>query len=156
MHVDAFPSSPTGGARLLRVFTNANPLGKPRVWRVGEPFADMAEKFLPRTRRQWPGESALLNLLGITKRRRSEYDHLMNELHDRVKADLEYQREAPQQRVEFPAGSTWIVFSDQVLHGVSSGALMLEQTWTLPVARLRNPETAPLRVLERLARRALV
>lgn len=156
LHPDAFPSNPTGGARLLRVFTNVNPFGRPRVWRVGEPFADMAAKFLPKARRQWPGEAALLNALGITKRRRSEYDHLMNELHDRVKADLDYQREVPQQRVEFPPGSTWIVFSDQVLHAVLSGALMLEQTWMLPVTAMQNPDTAPLRVLERLAGRVLV
>lgn len=156
LHPDAFPSNPTGGARLLRVFTNVNPFGKPRVWRVGEPFSDMAAKFLPKARRQWPGEAALLNALGITKRRRSEYDHLMNELHDRVKADLDYQRDVPQQRVEFPPGSTWVVFSDQVLHGVLSGALMLEQTWMLPVAGLQNPETAPLRVLERLTGQVLV
>lgn len=156
LHADAFPSNPTGGARLLRVFCNVNPFGKPRVWRVGEPFPDMAAKFLPKVRRQWPGEAALLNALGITKRRRSEYDHLMNELHDRVKADLDYQRDVPQQRVEFPPGATWIVFSDQVLHAVLSGALMLEQTWMLPVDGMRDQDTAPLKVLERLTGRALV
>ncbi|MFO1418649.1 MAG: Kdo hydroxylase family protein [Methylotetracoccus sp.] len=156
LHPDAFPSNPTGGARLLRVFTNVNPHGEPRVWRVGEPFPDVAAKFLPRARRQWPGEAAVLNALGITKRRRSEYDHLMLELHDRVKADLDYQRNSPQRRVELPPGSTWIVFSDQVLHGVMSGRMMLEQTWMLPVDALRTPATSPLRVLERLVGRALV
>ena len=35
MHVDSFPSRPNYGERILRVFTNANPHGKPRVWRVG-------------------------------------------------------------------------------------------------------------------------
>jgi hypothetical protein len=155
LHPDAFPSNPTDGARLLRVFTNVNPHGKPRVWRVGEPFPDMAAKFVPRSRRQWLGEAALLHALGITKRRRSEYDHYMNQLHDRVKADLDYQRDVPQQRVEFPPGSTWIVFSDQVLHGVLSGALMLEQTWTLPVDGMLDPDQAPLRILERMVGRAL-
>lgn len=156
LHPDAFPSNPTGGARLLRVFTNVNPHGEPRVWRVGEPFPDVAAKFLPLARRQWPGEAAVLSALGITKRRRSEYDHLMLELHDRVKADLDYQRNSPQRRVELPPGSTWIVFSDQVLHGVMSGRMMLEQTWMLPVDALRTPATSPLRVLERLMGRALV
>ncbi|MBI2509682.1 MAG: Kdo hydroxylase family protein [Betaproteobacteria bacterium] len=156
LHPDAFPSNPTGGARILRVFTNVNPHGQPRVWRVGEPFPDMAAKFLPRVRRQWPGEATLLKALGITKRLRTEYDHLMVELHDRLKADLDYQRDMPQQRVEFPPGCTWVVFSDQVLHAVLSGRLMLEQTWMLPVTALRDPETAPSRVLERLTGRALL
>src|SRR5213593_506879 len=101
LHTDAFPSNPTGGAR---------------VWRVGEPFADMAAKFLPRARRAWPGEAGLLRALRVTKRSRSEYDHLMLQLHDRVKADAGYQQQAPQERIDFPVGSTWIVFSDQVLH----------------------------------------
>jgi hypothetical protein len=48
------------------------------------------------------------------------------------------------------------VFSDQVLHAVMSGSMMLEQTWMLPVNGLRHPETAPLRVLERMTGRALV
>ena len=156
LHPDAFPSNPTHGARLLRVFTNVNPDGKPRVWRVGEPFGDMAARILPRARSQWPGEAAVLHALHVTKRRRSAFDHYMLELHDRVKADLDYQREAPQQRVEFPPGSTWIVFSDQVLHAVMSGSMMLEQTWMLPVNGLRHPETAPLRVLERMTGRALI
>ncbi len=36
MHVDAFPSRPNRGERILRVFSNINPKGMPRVWRVGE------------------------------------------------------------------------------------------------------------------------
>ncbi|MCC7547935.1 MAG: Kdo hydroxylase family protein [Burkholderiales bacterium] len=156
LHSDAFPSNPTAGARLLRVFTNVNAQGRPRVWRVGEPFGDMAARILPRARRQWPGEAALLHALHVTKKRRSQFDHFMLELHDRTKADLDYQRDMPQQRVEFPPGSTWIVFSDQVLHAVLSGAMMMEQTWMLPVAALRHPERAPLRVLESMVGRALI
>jgi hypothetical protein len=150
LHTDAFPSNPTGGARVLRVFTNVNPGGKPRAWRVGEPFADMAAKFLPRARRPWPGEARLMQALRVTKRRRSEYDHLMLELHNKVKADLDYQRQAPQQHIDFPPGSSWIVYSDQVLHAAMSGQFMMEQTLMLPVSGMRTPETAPLRVLERL------
>ena len=44
-----------------------SPDGKPRVWRVGEPFGDMAEKILPRARSQWPGEAALLHALEIER-----------------------------------------------------------------------------------------
>src|ERR1700736_5933595 len=43
LHVDAFPSRPNRGERILRVFSNVNPDGAPRVWRVGEALADMAQ-----------------------------------------------------------------------------------------------------------------
>ncbi|MDQ2735976.1 MAG: Kdo hydroxylase family protein, partial [Pseudomonadota bacterium] len=38
LHIDAFPSNPMQGTRLLRVFCNVNPHGEPRRWRVGEAF----------------------------------------------------------------------------------------------------------------------
>ncbi len=85
LHIDAFPSRPTGGERILRVFSNINP-AEDRVWRVGEPFEAMARTFLPSIRRPLPGSAALLSALFVTKRRRSEYDHLMLQLHDRAKA----------------------------------------------------------------------
>jgi hypothetical protein len=96
-----------------------------------------------------------MHRLGLTKSPRTEYDHLMLHLHDRVKADGAYQREAPQQAVDFAPGTTWIVFSDQVLHAAMGGQYMLEQTLYLDVQRQRHPETSPLRVLERLKGRPL-
>src|SRR5262249_47893197 len=38
LHVDAFPSTPTGGTRILRVFSNVNPNGEGRDWLLGAPF----------------------------------------------------------------------------------------------------------------------
>lgn len=156
LHVDAFPSNPTGGKRLLRVFTNVNPDGKPRVWRVGEPFEAYAAKLLPRARRPWPGSAWALEKLGLTKSRRSEYDHYMGQLHDLGKADMGYQASMPQATFGFPPGTTWVVYSDQVLHAVLSGQFMLEQTFYLDVEHQLRPETSPLRVLEKLAGRPLV
>jgi 3-deoxy-D-manno-oct-2-ulosonic acid (Kdo) hydroxylase len=156
LHTDAFPSNPTQGTRLLRVFNNVNPHGKPRVWRVGEPFETMAIKFLPQAKPLLPGQAWLMNKLGITKQMRTPYDQLMLELHDLVKADMDYQLNAPQQTVHFMPGTTWIVFSDQVLHAVMSGQYMMEQTFHLPVGGLYHPETAPLKVLERLTGRNLL
>lgn len=155
LHTDAYPSRPTRGARILRVFSNVNPDGEPRIWRVGEPFEDLARKFLPSLRRPLPGVSAILATLGITKGRRAAYDHLVLQLHDSVKRDGPYQERAPPTRVAFPAGSTWIVFTDQVLHAAMSGQYLFEQTFHLPVSDQRWPETAPLRVLERLTGRGL-
>ncbi len=46
LHVDAFPSRPMRGRRILRLFSNIAPDGAPRAWRVGEPFPDFARQFL--------------------------------------------------------------------------------------------------------------
>jgi 3-deoxy-D-manno-oct-2-ulosonic acid (Kdo) hydroxylase len=156
LHVDAFPSRPNYGERILRVFTNVNPAGAPRVWRVGEPFEDMARRFLPSIKAQAPGSAWLMNLLHITKSPRSEYDHLMLHLHDAMKADLAYQKDSPQQEMPFPPGCVWVCFSDQTSHAVMSGQYMLEQTFFLPVNAMSQPECAPLGILQRLKGRALV
>ncbi|HEX9276471.1 MAG TPA: Kdo hydroxylase family protein [Casimicrobiaceae bacterium] len=155
LHIDAFPSRPNHGERILRVFSNVNPV-EDRVWRVGEEFAAMARRFLPQIRRQLPGTPALLALLHVTKGIRSEYDHLMLGMHDRAKADLGYQRDCPQQTVRFPPGATWLCFSDQVMHAAVSGQYMLEQTINLPVTALYDPESSPLALLERLCGRRLL
>jgi hypothetical protein len=156
LHVDAFPSNPTRGTRLLRVFTNLNPRGEPRRWRVGEPFEAFAPKFLPAIPKPVPGAAAVLRALRVTKARRSDYDHYMLHLHDRCKADLDYQREAPQLAVDFAPGTTWVVFSDQVLHAAMGGQFMMEQTFYLPPTALQHPASAPLATLERMLGRPLL
>lgn len=155
LHVDAFPSRPNRGRRILRVFCNVNPNREDRVWRVGEHFEAMARRFLPRIRPMLPGESALLAALYVTRGRRSDYDHLMLNLHDRAKADLDYQAKCPQREVRFRPGATWICFSDQVMHAASSGQFMFEQTIHLPAEALYRPDSSPLAVLERITGRAL-
>ena len=155
LHVDAFPSRPNRGERILRVFCNVNPRGEDRVWRVGESFDAMAAHFLSRIRAQRPGEAAFLSALFVTKGRRTAYDHLMLGLHDSAKADLAYQRDCPQREVRFAPGTTWICFSDQVMHAASGGQFMLEQTTHLPLSAMYAPQSSPLAVLERLTGRPL-
>ncbi|HSB95965.1 MAG TPA: Kdo hydroxylase family protein [Spongiibacteraceae bacterium] len=156
LHVDAFPSRPNYGERILRVFSNVNPHGEPRTWRAGEPFKSAAQRYLPSIKRPLPGSAGLLAALGITKSRRSEYDHIMLHLHDALKADMDYQRSAPQQQLALAAGSTWICFTDQVLHAAMGGQYLLEQTLHLPVDAQYHPELSPLRTLEHLRGRALI
>ena len=154
LHVDAFPASPTGGKRILRIFSNVNP-ERPRTWRVGEPFEDMARRFFPKLTRPLPGSATFNYLLRITRAPRSEYDHYMLQLHDRMKEDTDYQQTVTQHTQPFPAGSTWVVFSDQVSHAAMSGQHQFEQTYLLPLRGMLQPETSPVRVLERLAGRKL-
>lgn len=155
LHVDAFPSRPNHGERILRVFTNLHPR-EPRVWRVGESFETMARTLLPRINAPLPGSAAVLSALHVTKGLRSAYDHYMLKLHDGAKADLDYQRTCAQQVVPMPPGATWLCFSDQVMHAAVSGQYMLEQTIHLPVPALYDPARAPLAILERLTGRKLV
>ena len=156
IHVDAFPSRPTYGERILRVFTNVNPTGQPRVWRVGEPFTDVAKKFVPRAKPYSAWQAKALELLHVTKSYRSEYDHLMLQLHDGMKGDMDYQQNAPQETVPFAAGSTWVCFSDQAVHAVMAGQYMLEQTLFLPPGSEYNPEASPLSILTRMKGHPLV
>ncbi len=155
LHVDAFPSRPTGGLRILRVFSNVNPAGQARIWQVGESFENFARRFLPKIKLRSAASAWLLRRLGSIKGDRSPYDRYMLALHDGAKADRLYQAEAPRAEIVFPAGATWIVFSDQVLHAALDGQHLLEQTFHLPVAAMAHEQKSPLRVLERLTRRRL-
>ena len=155
MHVDAFPSRPSYGERLLRVFINLNPHGVPRVWRVGEDFEAIARRYLPRAKPYRLWQARLLNAVRATKSLRSEYDHLMLQLHDLMKFDEPYQKNGTQLAMPFPPGSVWVCFSDQATHAVMSGQFMMEQTLYLPPGREVNPAASPLAILTRLVGRPL-
>ncbi len=155
LHVDAFPTRPTHGGRILRLFTNLAPDGRPRDWRIGEPFPNLASRFLSDLPAPAAARARLYAMLGLTKGVRSGYDQMMLALHDRMKLDDDYQRSVPYVPWSFAAGSTWICFTDQVSHAALAGHFAMEQTFYLPVAAMRTPDVAPLRVLERLTGRAL-
>jgi 3-deoxy-D-manno-oct-2-ulosonic acid (Kdo) hydroxylase len=144
LHVDAFPSTPTRGRRILRLFANLNPDG------------EFAARFLPSLGRPRPRIARLLAAVGATRGRRSAYDQLMLRLHNRAKRDAVYQRSAPRRDFAFPAGTSWLCFTDQVLHAALAGQYALEQTFYLPDAAMATPALAPLRQLERMTGRVLV
>lgn len=156
LHVDAFPSNPNQGKRILRLFCNINPYGENRVWRVGENFLSVAQQFLPKISKPLPGSAKLLHWTGITKSIRSYYDHIMLQIHDRMKLDTDYQKRVKYTEVCFPPGSSWIVSTDQVSHAAISGQYTLEQTFYLPIKTMKNPKTAPLYILEKLLGHRLI
>src|SRR5881296_3701045 len=55
LHVDSFPATPSGGRRILRVFSNVNPEGKPRAWRIGGEFESVARRFAGALSLPFPG-----------------------------------------------------------------------------------------------------
>jgi hypothetical protein len=168
MHVDAFPSRPTRGGRILRVFTNINP-SRPRVWETTEKFPLLVKTFaddagLPRFARESgsAGEkirkafAPVMRAVGVKGLDRSAYDRFMLRFHDYLKESSDYQTKWPKIRMEFPAGSTWMVYTDQVPHAALSGQFMTEQTYIIPVKAMVTPDRCPLRVLEAHCGKALV
>jgi len=148
LHIDAFPSMPMGGKRILRVFSNVNPDGHGRHWRIGAPFEDVARHFAKSVPAQMPGSALLFSALGITKGRRTGYDHAMLNIHDTMKADDSYQANVVQNDFDFPPGSTWIVFTDKTSHAATSGQYLFEQTFYLPIGAMASAAKSPLRILE--------
>ena len=143
------------GRRILRLFCNIAPMA-PCVtggWASRSPISRSASCRAPG--RRSPGSAWFLERLGITKGRRSEYDRIMLRLHDTGKLDAAYQSGAPRADVAFAAGTTWLCFTDQVLHAALAGHCALEQTFHVPIAAMAHHERSPLRVLERLAGRPL-
>jgi hypothetical protein len=156
LHVDSFPSSPVQGKRILRVFTNINPHEESRLWRLGEPFQKVVDRFAPHCRKPFPGSEWLLEALKITKSKRTSYDHYMLQLHDLMKGDMDYQKNVTQIEFSFPPATTWIVYTDLTSHAAMKGQYALEQTFYLPVRGMAQPELSPLNVLETFFGRALV
>lgn len=155
LHVDAFPSTPIQGKRILRVFSNVNPHGQARHWRLGEAFSQVAQKFLPQISKPVWGVNHVWSALGITKGVRTDYDYYMNQIHNRMKKDMSYQNNVPQEEFFFAPGTTWMVMTDQASHAAMAGQYVLEQTFYLPVGAMKAPEKSPLRVLERMVGRKL-
>jgi len=163
LHVDAFPSRPTRGGRILRIFTNLNPT-KSRVWNTTESFQELAGKYagdagLARIAEDsWVTRTVqdLGEKLGLRGMGRTPYDMFMLGFHDYLKENSEFQKDCPKAQLEFPPLSTWLVFTDGVAHAAMSGRYALEQTVLVPPGALVSPENAPYRILEKIAGRPLV
>ena len=80
----------------------------------------------------------------------------MLQLHDSMKADMQYQKEAKQVRMPFAPGSVWVCFSDHALHGVESGQYMMEQTFHIAPEKQYNQNLSPLAHLTEVMQRRLV
>jgi hypothetical protein len=156
LHIDSSYGYPTQGKSMLRVFTNINPVGRLRVWQLGEPFEPFVQRFLSGVHVKGPSWfSKLLAQLGIVDGVKTKYDQYIAALRALGMRDKEYQSSAPRQLMEFPAGASWIAITDLVLHGAISGQHSLDQTFYLPVEAMNDPARSPLRILERLTGEAL-
>jgi hypothetical protein len=168
LHVDAFPTRPLHGARILRFFTNINPV-ESRKWITSKPFGDLAldfggEKGVPfppsvgyslkdRLERKM---KEFLRRAGVKIPLRSPYDVFMLKMHNFLKENESFQKNCPKDQWDFPPGSCWAVFTDLVSHAALSGQYALEQTLIIPRKALLFPELSPVSILERLSNRNMV
>jgi hypothetical protein len=165
LHTDAFPTRPTHGARILRFFNNIHP-SRTRDWVVGDPFATVVKQFAPAEIAPSPDTALSRAAKGLGRAvglgaavpaiKRSPYDDFMMRFHNFLKENSRFQGECAKYPCQFPAGSSWMVYTDTVPHAVLAGQYALEQTLLVKPEALVAPESSPLKVLEGIAGTALV
>lgn len=147
LHVDAFPSRPTNGQRILRLFANVN-LTEPRIWVTAEPFAEIFSRYGAAVG-QPPGgwqhviKEQIQRIFRPGHCRRSSYDAFMLRLHDYLKASKEFQATAGKRFWSFPPGSAWLVFTDTASHAVLRGRFALEHSYFVSPTVLALPDKSP-------------
>jgi hypothetical protein len=166
LHTDAFPTRPTRGARILRFFHNIHPT-RTRDWVLGEPFARVVGEFVPGKLPMPRADGALtgsgkklaqaVGLAALVPQwKRTPYDAFMMDLHNAMKEDERFQRECRKESFQFPAGSSWMVYTETVPHSVLAGQYALEQTFLVRPEAMVTPESTPLAILEKMAGARLV
>jgi hypothetical protein len=155
LHVDAFPSRPTGGDRILRVFANINP-SEPRIWVTSEPFAKLLRRYgaevgLPGS--GGPGwverlSTGIRGWLRPGRPRRTTYDQFMLRFHDYLKMNEDFQERGPKRLWSFPPGSVWLAMTDTCSHAVLRGRYALEHSYFIPESALALPKESPAALLQ--------
>jgi 3-deoxy-D-manno-oct-2-ulosonic acid (Kdo) hydroxylase len=157
LHVDSFPTRPTYGSRILRVFTNIHPT-VPRVWRNSCNFKELLQRYHQDVK-PYRGQTtdkpkktlldSIAKLLGLKMSYRSAYDGWMMDFHNFLKENRHFQTTCSNQIREFPPGSSWVTYTDQVSHAVMSGHHALEQTFIVDKKAMVLPSEAPIHLLEK-------
>jgi hypothetical protein len=156
LHVDAFPSRPTRGYRILRLFANVN-LTEPRIWVTSDPFARLLDRYkdevgLPS--RQVLGwlqrvRQGFLGIFSPGQRRRTAYDSFMLRFHDFLKANDDFQERSSKRFWSFEPGCAWMVFTDTASHAALRGRFALEHSYFVAPEDLVLPAESPPALLER-------
>ena len=139
LHVDAFPSRPSQGWRILRLFANVNP-AQDRVWATTYPFAELLARYgaaagLPDG--SVPLKSRLLQVFRPGNPRRSAYDEFMLRFHDWLKASAQVQEHDPKTVWRFAPGSAWLHVSVMASHaepGANLQTVFGSCSWTCALA----------------------
>ncbi len=149
LHVDSFAASPVNGLRILRIFVTSTHIKSLVYGMLVNRLNDVMQRFSPQIKRYNRLTAYFLKWVKATKTLRSPYDHYMLHLHDRMKLDDHYQHQVSKTQIDFPAQSSWIVFTDHVSHAALSGQYLLEQTFYLPINYMVNPDLSPFKEWEK-------
>lgn len=155
LHLDAFPSRPTRGWRILRLFVNVNPTDD-RVWVTSETFARLLERYGATVGLPGPGGDGwarrlgqgLIGLFQPGVRARTDYDSFMLRLHHFLKTSDAFQEGAPRRFWRFPPGSCWLLLTDTLSHADLRGQYALEHSFFIAPASLALPAESPPALLE--------
>jgi hypothetical protein len=156
LHLDAFPSRPTRGRRILRLFVNVHATD-PRVWATGATFAQVFDRYgraagLPGSavdswaRRLGHG---FLNLFQPGAAERTPYDSYMLRLHAFLKSCDAFQETTPRRLWHFPPASAWLLFTDAITYADLRGQHALERTYLIAPQALSQPGESPLALIEK-------
>jgi hypothetical protein len=158
LHLDAFPSRPTRGHRILRLFVNVNPTDE-RVWVTSQTFAQILERYghfvgLPADSGDGWARRLSHNFLSFFQpgtQERTPYDSFMLRLHHYLKSSAEFQERAPRRFWHFQPGTAWLVFTDTVTHAELRGQFALEHSLFIAPESLALPDESPPALLEKAA-----
>jgi hypothetical protein len=156
LHFDAFPSRPTRGHRILRLYVNINPVDD-RVWATSDTFAKVLQKYADQV--GWPSENGnnwvhrlsqgIAGIFQPTARERTQYDEFMLRLHHFLKTNDDFQERANRRLWHFKPGTAWLLFSDTISHAELRGRHALEHSFMVAPESLVLPNESPAMLLER-------
>jgi hypothetical protein len=150
LHFDAFPTRPTRGWRILRLFVNINP-SDARVWATSSTFqrvfadyhAQVGLSSIAATGWARRFSRGLMNLFQPGAAERTSYDEFMLRLHHFLKSCDDFQERSPRRLWHFPPGAAWLLFTDGVTHAELRGRYALDQSFFIASETLALPDEAP-------------
>ena len=158
LHFDSFPTRPSHGDRLLRIFVNINP-DRSRIWLTSDHFEALAGRFADKVGLTEPPPARDLETSGGEARRldgtAGDRPAPLRRLHAQDSSHHERRRrisgELPQGSLGVSRRLGLIVFTDGTSHACLSGQYMLEHTFIVRRSGLTCPDLAPISILERIA-----
>ena len=163
LHIDAFPSRPSQGCRILRLYVNIHPTD-PRVWATSDTFDTLLAQYgsavgLPNLFSEgWATRfgQGLLSIFQPGSSERTIYDRFMLRFHHFLKANDQFQERAPRRFWQFAPGTAWLAFTDSLSHADLRGRFALELSFFVAPTSLALPDLAPAAILDRACRTAVM
>lgn len=163
LHIDAFPSRPSRGYRILRIYVNINET-EPRVCVTSDRFAELLDRFghavgLPSPMQKvWIERlgSGLLNFIRPARYLRTTYDQFMLRMHNYLKLNEEFQERSTKRFWTFAPDSAWMFFTDGISHATLRGRHALEHSFFIAPDNLALPHESPVALLQQASNAAVL